>query len=159
MPTTNEGGPIITLRRKAVFGAILCTVFVLGNASAIAASGSYKDGIGEIAVPSAPRGIKPAAVVRAVKVVAKGIRTGGAPLGALVVRLSKDKDAVAPLLKHATKIADALDNLAKIPDLAMDMIRMQLFSQLSASQGAFKIKPSVAMLIADEIVAVISSFI
>ncbi len=147
------------LRRKAKFAFILCTVFILGSATAIAAPVSCKDGIGEIAAPSPPHGVKSAAVARAVKLVAKAIRTGGAPLGTLIVRLSKDKDAVAPLLKHAAKIADVLDDIAKIPDLAVDVVRSRLFQLLSASHGAFKIKPSIAMLIADEIAGVINGLI
>ena len=148
---------MLILRRNVVCLLITCVTLVLGSAPAIAAPASCSEGIGEVAAPASPHGIKSAAVVRAVKLVAKGIRIGNTHFGTLVKRL--DKNAVGPFLKHSAQIADVLEDIAKIPDLALGIVGQRLFHLLSDKQGAFKIDPGLAKDIVEEIVGAINALI
>ncbi|MBK9266793.1 MAG: hypothetical protein IPM54_44295 [Polyangiaceae bacterium] len=71
---------------------------------------------GEQAAQTSVKGAKAKTVSAAVRLVAKGIRLGNKHFGKIVSAL--DAAAAGPFLKHASKIADVLDDIASIPDVA-----------------------------------------
>ena len=88
---------------------------------------------------------------------AKGIRTGNKHFGKLVQVLKGS--ASTAFLKHSEKIADALDEIAKIPDVVLSVVKDKLFQLLIAKDGAFKIQPSLAKDITEEIIGVVDGLL
>jgi hypothetical protein len=148
---------MITLRLKGACAWIAFVAVIFGSLPAIAAPASSQHEVEAVAAQSSPQGIKSAAVVRALKLLATAIRKGYAPLGLLIAKL--DPKSVGPFLKHSAKISDLLDDFAKIPDVTSKMVNERLFHLLSDKNGAFKIAPSLAKDIAEETVAMLGKLI
>lgn len=95
----------------------------------MAAPASHQHDVQEVAARSSPEGIKSAAVVKALKLVAKGIRKGNKYFVKAFELL--DSRAKGPFLKHAAQIADVLEDIAIIPDVAYAILGAKLFSILT----------------------------
>lgn len=134
-----------------------CAAFALGSMPVMAAPAARHNASNEVAASNAPQGVKGRTCAAAVVLVAKGIRKGNKHFGKLVQALKGP--AAATFLQHSEKIADALDDIAKIPDLVSRVVGEKLFYALSNPQGAFKIEPGLAKDIAGEIVAVVNALL
>lgn len=148
---------MVRLGGKAAIAWITCAAFVFGSVPVMAAPVASHDAANEVAASPAPQGVKGRTVAKAVVLVAKGIRVGNKHFGKLAQALKGP--AATAFLSHSGKIADLLDDIAKIPDLVSHVVREKLFFALSNTQGAFKIEPGLAKDIADEIVAVVNALL
>ncbi|WP_316274774.1 hypothetical protein [Bacillus halotolerans] len=74
------------------------------------------------------QGIKGKIVSAAVRALAQGIRSGSWVVSKIIGWL--DEGAAKAFRKHADDIADELDYIAKIPDLAVDTVRKKLYNYL-----------------------------
>lgn len=145
---------MMSLRGKVAIAFITCAAFVLASVPGLAAPAACQDASSEVA---APQGVKSKAVVRAVLLVAMGIRKGTAHFGTIVMKI--DKASVGAFLKHSGKIANLLEDIARIPDLTLGIVGQRLFQMLSDKEGAFKIKPDLAKDITEEIMGVINALL
>lgn len=143
---------MINLRLKFAIIIATCTALVLGGAPVSAASVFNPERGSDVTSPS---GIKSAAVVKAVKLVAKGIRKGNKHFAKVIQYL--DSKATGPFLKHAGAIANVLDDIAAIPDLVLGVVGQKLFSILTSNDGPFKLSGGTANVIKDAIMAAIEA--
>jgi hypothetical protein len=146
-----------TLGQKIGLVLITCAAFVLAGAPAKAATTAVHDASSDITATQSPQGVKGRTVAKAVVLVAKGIRAGNKHLGKIVVNL-KGPAGVA-FVQNMGKIADVLDDIAKIPDLVLNVVRVKLFHILQVNPGPFQIDPGLAKDITEEIVYVISGLL
>lgn len=142
-----------TLGRNLGLALITCAAVLFAGAPAKAATTTGHDTPSDVGASQSPQGVKGRTAAQATILVAKAIRKGTTHFATIVRKV--DTDAVAPFMKHSGKIADVLDDIAKVPDLVVDVIRSRLFHLLSDPHGAFKIKHGLAMDIADVIAGVI----
>jgi hypothetical protein len=144
-----------SLRRIAAFICVTCAALVLGSTPASAAPISNPEGVQEATAPSSPTGIKSAAVVKAVKLVAKGIRKGNKHFAKVIQYL--DAKATGPFLKHSAAVANVLDDIAAIPDLVLGVVGQKLFTILTSNDGPFKLSGGTANVIKDAVMAAIEA--
>ncbi len=99
------------------------------------------------------QGIKSKAIKHAVKAMANLIRKGnGSKFYEVCGRLSADAAALQAFRRHSGRIADLLDDIASIPDLALNMVREQMFSMLTSPRGPIKMGGGPAKVITEIIV-------
>ena len=144
-----------SIRRKFAIIFVTCSVLVLGSSPILASPQSGPEKVHEATAPSAPRGIKSAAVVKAVKLVAKGIRKGNKHFAKVIQYL--DAKATGPFLKHSAAIANVLDDIAGIPDLVFGVVGQKLFVILTSNEGPFKLSGGTANVIKDAVMAAIEA--
>jgi len=144
-----------SLRRKIALLVVTCAALALGSTPVLAFPISNSEGVQETKAPSSPNGIKSAAVVKAVKLVAKGIRKGNKHFAKVIQYL--DAKATGPFLKHSAAIANVLDDVAGIPDLILGVVGQKLFVILTSNEGPFKLSGGTANIIKDAIMAAIEA--
>jgi hypothetical protein len=155
MLVTWKGAPMTSLRGKIAVIFVTCAALVFGSTPALAAPVSTSEGVQETKAPSSPNGIKSAAVVKAVKSVAKGIRKGNKHFTKVIHYL--DAKATGPFLKHSAAIANVLDDIAGIRDLILGVVGQKLFVILTSNEGPFKLSGGTANVIKDAIMAAIEA--
>lgn len=104
-------------------------------------------------------GVKSKMVTQAVKLMAKGLRKGEKPFFDACEKLASDPRALKAFRKHAGKIADVLDEIAKIPDLVLGVVGEKIFFMLTTDRGPIQMDPGSAKMIEKVVVAVISALI
>lgn len=148
---------MMTLPRRVAHVLSMCAAFVLGSAPVMAVPAAFEPGPGMVEASPTPQGVKSRTVAGAVVLVAKGIRKGNKHFGNIIKNLKGP--AGAAFLQNSEKIADVLDDIAKIPDVVLRVVGQRLFHLLSDKNGAFKIEPGLAKDITEEIVGVISALL
>ncbi len=103
------------------------------------------------------QGVKSKVVVKAVRVVAKLIRTRHDDFFKLCQRFGTDGVALAVFKRNAGKIADVLDDIADIPDLAMKVVGEKLYFILTSDRGPFNLSGGTANVIKDVLMGAISA--
>jgi hypothetical protein len=98
-----------------------------------------------------PQGVKSYLVKKAVKVIAYALRKGGDVLEYIVKWL--DKDAAKALSKYSDKIANELDYIATIPDLAVNIVKEKIYYFMINELG---LSGGIALQIADAIATAIN---
>lgn len=151
--STMKGVLMPNLRLKFVAIFVTCAALVLGTTPISATPISNPAKLQEVTNPAAPSGVKSAAVVKAVKLVAKGIRKGNKHFANVIKYL--DPKATGPFLKHAAGIANVLDDIAAIPDLVLGVVGQKLFSILTSTDGPFKLPGGTANVIKEAIMGAI----
>lgn len=141
------------LRRKIALIFATCAALVLGTTPISAAPIQDPEKLQKISITSAPAGVKSAAVVKAVRLVAKGIRKGNRHFANVIKYL--DPKAMGPFLKHAAGIANVLDDIAAIPDLVLVVVGQKLFSILTSTDGPFKLPGGTANVIREAVMGAI----
>jgi hypothetical protein len=117
--------------------------------------------VGQTPLPSADtvQGVKSKMVTQTVKLMAKALRKGEKPFFDACEKLASDPRALKAFRKHAGKIADVLDEIAKIPDLVLGVVGQQLFFLLTTDRGPIQMDPGSAKMIEKVVVAVINALI
>lgn len=105
------------------------------------------------------QGVKSKLVTQAVKLMAKALRKGEKPFFEACEKLASDPRALKAFRKHAGKIADVLDEIAKIPDLVLGVIGQKLFFMLTTDRGPIQMDAGSAKMIEKVVVAVINALI
>lgn len=105
------------------------------------------------------QGVKSKLLTQAVKLMAKALRKGEKPFFDACEKLASDPRALKAFRKHAGKIADVLDEIAKIPDLVLGVVGSKLFFMLTTDRGPIRMDPGSAKMIEKVVVAVISALI
>ena len=105
------------------------------------------------------RGIKSKLATQAVKLMAKALRKGEKPFFDACEKLASDRRALQAFRKHAGKIADVLEDIAKIPDLMLDVVGAKLFFMLTTDRGPIQMDPGSAKMIEKVVVAVINALV
>lgn len=146
-----------SVRRKLIVPLTIAASLLFGSMPGRASPATLSSAANENITSPTPQGVKSRTVAQAVVLVAKGIRVGNKHFGKLVLALKGP--AGAAFLQHSAKIADVLDDIAKIPDLVLRVVEQKLFQILSANQGAFQIAPGFAKESSREIVAVIGALL
>ena len=105
------------------------------------------------------QGVKSKMVTQAIKLMAKALRKGEKPFFDACEKLASDPRALKAFRKHAGKIADVLDEIAKIPDLVLGVIGQKLFFMLTTDRGPIQMDPGSAKMIEKVVVTVINALI
>jgi len=116
---------------------------------------------GQVYSPAADtvHGVKSKIATQAVKLMAKALRKGEKPFFEACEKLASDPGALKAFRKHAGKIADVLDEIAKIPDLVLGVVGEKLFFMLTTKGGPIKMDPGSAKMVEKVVVAVINALI
>lgn len=112
---------------------------------------SNPDNIDAIPQQAEPRGVKSYLVKKAVELIAASLRKGGDVLKYLLKWL--DDDAAKAVSKYGDKIADALDEIANIPGLTVNIVKEKLVYVLTKSCG---LSGGTALQIADAVATTIN---
>lgn len=99
-------------------------------------------------------GLKTRAIVKAVKLLASGIRKGDRYANKVIGQL--DDASRAAYRAHAHTIANKLDKLAELPDLAVNIVKDQIITLLNVELG---VQYRVAYDVAEVISIVISAML
>jgi hypothetical protein len=99
----------------AIVGFTVALFIGTQHASAHSSLASQESSLGADNV----QGVKSKLVTQAVKLMAKALRKGEKPFFDACEKLASDPRALKAFRKHAGKIADVLDEIAKIPDLVL----------------------------------------
>ena len=93
---------------------------------------------------SGTRGAKSFFTKLALKAIAAAFRHGGDEVGYVIKKV--DRNAASAAKSHSKQIADALDDIAKIPDVTANVAKDKLYRALVRDVG---LPPGVALQIAD----------
>jgi hypothetical protein len=144
-----------TLGQKIGFVLITCAAVVLAGTPAKAATTTAHDASSDVGASQTPQGVKGRTVAKAVVLVAKGIRKGNVHVAVVLKFL--DKNATEIFLKNASRIADVLDDIAKIPDLVYSVVGQKLLVALTSDRGPFKLSSGTANTIVQGVMGAVSA--
>lgn len=127
----------------AIVGFTVALFIATQHASAHSSLASQESSLGADNV----QGAKSKLVTQAVKLMAKALRKGEKPFFDACEKLASDPRALKAFRKHAGKIADVLDEIAKIPDWVLGVIGQKLFFMLTTDRGPIQMDAGSAKMI------------
>jgi hypothetical protein len=110
----------------------VCAVGLIGLSSGAAFAAPLESAGSPATAPAAPRGVKTAAIKKAIKVVVKALRsTAAADTAAMLTKEGATASVRRVAVKHAATIATRLEGLLKYEDLVLQTIEDQVKNALT----------------------------
>ncbi len=148
----------MTFMKRAIIHGILLFATIVLSTSAAQADEGVKRQTAHQANQNKVQGLKGAALSKALNAMAKVLRAGAKSdvFQKMCKEMATEKGVLQAFTKHAGKIAGALDDIARMPDLVTGVVGQQLFHLLTTDRGPIKMDPGIAKVIEKIVVGSLS---